>query len=206
MSRSPSRDRARRSAWYSPVSALKNVVLPAPLGPIRLTIALGGMAKATSLTATRPPNLTVMCSACSTWHRVDPSRSLAGSRRRSVGIRAAGVPPVEQRLGHRRPRADRPPAVAALPKPRLGVRTSSARRPRSRPRPPMSGPATRPRSGSGRQQSLVRARGAGPRAGTASSARGAGRRSGSCSDGKCAMSVPNSVVDRARRPASARCS
>src|SRR5918995_7349896 len=34
---------------------LKNVVLPAPFGPIRLTIERSGMSKSTSLTATRPP-------------------------------------------------------------------------------------------------------------------------------------------------------
>src|SRR6185295_3181021 len=35
---------------------LKNVVLPAPFGPIRLTIERSGIVKSTSLTATRPPN------------------------------------------------------------------------------------------------------------------------------------------------------
>src|SRR5918995_1243924 len=35
---------------------LKNVVFPAPFGPIRLTIAPSGIVKSTSLTATRPPN------------------------------------------------------------------------------------------------------------------------------------------------------
>ena len=35
---------------------LKKVVLPAPLGPIRLTIAPRGIVKSTSLTATSPPN------------------------------------------------------------------------------------------------------------------------------------------------------
>ena len=34
---------------------MKNVVLPAPLGPISETIALRGTVKSTSLTATRPP-------------------------------------------------------------------------------------------------------------------------------------------------------
>src|SRR5918995_4357583 len=38
-----------------PVSMLKNVVLPAPFGPIRLTIEPCGIAKSMSLTATRPP-------------------------------------------------------------------------------------------------------------------------------------------------------
>src|SRR6266542_185390 len=35
---------------------LKKVVLPAPFGPIRLTIEPCGMVKSTSSTATRPPN------------------------------------------------------------------------------------------------------------------------------------------------------
>src|ERR687894_1211615 len=39
---------------------LKNVVLPAPLGPIRLTIECSGMSKSTSLTATKPPKTLVI--------------------------------------------------------------------------------------------------------------------------------------------------
>src|SRR5829696_3017783 len=39
---------------------LKNVVLPAPLGPIRLTIERSGMSKSISLTATRPPKTLVI--------------------------------------------------------------------------------------------------------------------------------------------------
>src|SRR5262249_21283946 len=35
---------------------LKNVVFPAPFGPIRLTIAPSGITKSTSFTATSPPN------------------------------------------------------------------------------------------------------------------------------------------------------
>src|SRR4051794_11368831 len=42
---------------YSPVSMLKNVVLPAPLGPMIETIDLRGIANETSLTATRPPKI-----------------------------------------------------------------------------------------------------------------------------------------------------
>src|SRR5262245_55628025 len=51
---------------YTPVSMLKNVVLPAPLGPIRLTIEPPGMVKSTSSTATRPPNSLRSSSA---WRR-----------------------------------------------------------------------------------------------------------------------------------------
>src|SRR5215211_5783851 len=39
---------------------LKNVVLPAPFGPIRLTMERSGMLKSTELTATRPPKTLVM--------------------------------------------------------------------------------------------------------------------------------------------------
>ena len=41
---------------YAPVIMLKNVVLPAPLGPMSDTIARRGMSKSTLLTASRPPN------------------------------------------------------------------------------------------------------------------------------------------------------
>src|SRR3954452_16732051 len=41
---------------YTPVSMLKNVVLPAPFGPMSETIALAGTLNSTSSTATRPPN------------------------------------------------------------------------------------------------------------------------------------------------------
>ena len=45
---------------------LKNVVLPAPLGPMIETIDFSGSVKLTSLTAVRPPNCLVMLTASST--------------------------------------------------------------------------------------------------------------------------------------------
>src|SRR3712207_6176340 len=48
-----------------PLTMLKNVVLPAPFGPIRLTMARSGMSKFTALTATRPPKTFVMPRASS---------------------------------------------------------------------------------------------------------------------------------------------
>src|SRR5918995_2239183 len=39
---------------------LKNVVLPAPFGPMRLTMARSGMSKSTELTATSPPKTLVI--------------------------------------------------------------------------------------------------------------------------------------------------
>src|SRR6187551_3778904 len=66
---------------------LKNVVLPAPFGPIRLTIEPCGIAKSTSLTATRPPN----------------SLRMSEATRRSVIARAPiGVGPLEGDVVERR--------------------------------------------------------------------------------------------------------
>src|SRR3712207_6257246 len=50
---------------------LKNVVLPAPFGPIRLTIECSGMSKSTSLTAMRPPKTLVIPRA---WRMLVTSR------------------------------------------------------------------------------------------------------------------------------------
>src|SRR6266404_854429 len=44
---------------------LKNVVFPAPFGPIRLTIEPVGTVKSTSSTATRPPNSLRNSTVCS---------------------------------------------------------------------------------------------------------------------------------------------
>jgi len=44
-----------------PVNTLKNVVFPAPLGPITLTILPASMVSDTSLTAVSPPNCLVIC-------------------------------------------------------------------------------------------------------------------------------------------------
>src|SRR6478752_5693266 len=46
---------------------LKNVVLPAPLGPMIETIDFSGRLNVTSLTAVRPPNCLVMLFASRTW-------------------------------------------------------------------------------------------------------------------------------------------
>src|SRR6476620_8395779 len=43
-----------------PASTLKNVVLPAPLGPMRLMMAPLGMLRSVGLTASNPPNRLVM--------------------------------------------------------------------------------------------------------------------------------------------------
>ncbi len=52
---------------YRPVSMLKNVVLPAPLGPMIETIPLRGMEKLTSETATSPPKTLLTSSALRIW-------------------------------------------------------------------------------------------------------------------------------------------
>src|SRR5918998_3336507 len=48
-----------------PLTMLKKVVLPAPFGPMRLTMDLSGMSKSTALTATRPPKVLVIPRASS---------------------------------------------------------------------------------------------------------------------------------------------
>ncbi len=56
---------------YRPVSMLKNVVLPAPLGPISETIERSGIVIDTPPTATRPPNSLTTSSARMTAGRGD---------------------------------------------------------------------------------------------------------------------------------------
>src|SRR5215212_2749232 len=53
---SPSKTMRPAVGLYTPVNMLKKVVLPAPFGPIRLTIAARGIVKSTSFVATSPPN------------------------------------------------------------------------------------------------------------------------------------------------------
>ena len=60
-----------------PATTLKKVVLPAPLGPMMLTMPPFGMSRSTSRTATRPPNRLVTPRA---WSRTSP-----------LGGRAAGA-------------------------------------------------------------------------------------------------------------------
>src|ERR671920_819789 len=64
---------------------LKNVVLPAPFGPIRLTIERSGMSKSTSLTAMSPPKTLVIPRAS----RMFPFSSLTGASPQCVADVAA---------------------------------------------------------------------------------------------------------------------
>src|ERR671916_3146657 len=71
---------------------LKNVVLPAPFGPIRLTIECSGMSKSTSLTATRPPKTLVIPRAskmCRARSRPFPFSS--GTSRPAHSISGSGI-------------------------------------------------------------------------------------------------------------------
>src|SRR4051794_6901346 len=72
---------------------LKNVVLPAPFGPIRLTIVPRGIVKSTSFTAVSPPNSLRTWTAWSSGSALMPSPSsvLRSLRARSVedGLLAA---------------------------------------------------------------------------------------------------------------------
>jgi hypothetical protein len=57
-----------------PLTMLKNVVFPAPFGPMRLTMALSGMSKSTELTATRPPKAFVILRASMMFALASTSR------------------------------------------------------------------------------------------------------------------------------------
>ena len=52
--------------WYTPVTTLNAVVLPAPLGPIRATISPWLISRFRLSTATTPPNCMVTFSIFST--------------------------------------------------------------------------------------------------------------------------------------------
>src|SRR5215212_10078035 len=65
---------------------LKKVVLPAPFGPIRLTIDRSGMMKSTSLTAIRPPNSLRTRSARRRSATPDPVLAVAPERRVVFGV------------------------------------------------------------------------------------------------------------------------
>src|SRR5690625_5213951 len=60
------------SARYTPVITLNTVVLPAPLGPIRLVIEPASTRKSRSATAVSPPNRLVRPSVCSRVNSVLP--------------------------------------------------------------------------------------------------------------------------------------
>src|SRR5215211_1506595 len=67
---------------------LKNVVLPAPFGPIRLTIERSGMSKSTESTATRPPKTLVTARAS---RMLAGPASVSGTGPVSYGVAARGV-------------------------------------------------------------------------------------------------------------------
>src|SRR5262245_47102831 len=82
---SPSKTIEPRVGRRKPLSKLKQVVLPAPLGPIKPTISPLSTVRSTLLTAASPPK-----------SRVSPrvSRSATGSGRRA-GCRRRGAPRLE---------------------------------------------------------------------------------------------------------------
>src|SRR3712207_2328765 len=71
---------------------LKNVVLPAPFGPIRLTIERSGMSKSTESTATRPPKILVMPRAS---RMLTGALSISGTGPAPDRVAARGVPLVQ---------------------------------------------------------------------------------------------------------------
>src|SRR2546428_13449708 len=91
--------------WYRPVSMLKNVVLPAPLGPMIETIDRRGIAKSTSDTATRPPK--TFETDLATSRSLDGGGPAAG-----VGVGASATPSLmpAPRRGRGHPYRRPPPA------------------------------------------------------------------------------------------------
>src|SRR4051812_41601367 len=73
---------------------LKNVVLPAPLGPMIETIERSGMTNETSLTATRPPNVLETCSVASSVGALPPPVAAGGV---ATGVVIASAPPAARR-------------------------------------------------------------------------------------------------------------
>src|SRR6266545_2297068 len=92
---------------YKPVRALKKVVLPAPLGPIRLTMPPPGMVKLTLSTATSPPKRTVISSARrASGVPVSTSIVLAVAQHQpGAALRQEALPP-EQHHQHQRAAED----------------------------------------------------------------------------------------------------
>jgi hypothetical protein len=56
----PSKTKLPAVGLIRPLTMLKNVVFPAPFGPMRLTMDASGMSKSTALTARRPPKVLVI--------------------------------------------------------------------------------------------------------------------------------------------------
>src|SRR5919112_6285045 len=83
---------------------LKNVVLPAPLGPMIETIECSGIENETSLTATSPPNVLETCSVASSDGRLPSSVASGGA--------ATGTLIARDRLVSRRPHLERAVAGA----------------------------------------------------------------------------------------------
>ena len=70
----PSSRMVPRVGWYTLVSRLNTVVLPAPLGPMRPAISVRPMVRLNSFTAVRPPKSMPRC-----WHSRMGSLSMSRS-------------------------------------------------------------------------------------------------------------------------------
>src|SRR5512132_717624 len=88
---------------YTPVSMLKNVVLPAPFGPIKLTVEPRGIVKSTSSTASKPPNSLRSCAVTRTSSligRLLPNEQGKGPRGKPCGF-PFRAPPLTRRSQRR---------------------------------------------------------------------------------------------------------
>ncbi len=104
---SPSKSIVPSVGSDTPAMTLKNVVLPAPFGPMRLTIDPVGMSKSTARTATRPPKRLVICLA-SRMSEVDAG-GVEPAAARGMGVSAV----IRALPSGRVPSARRPPVPRA---------------------------------------------------------------------------------------------
>src|SRR6185503_10725550 len=81
----PLNDQSPWSGWSKPVSRLKNVVLPAPLGPIKAVMTPRWISRCSTSTAVRPPKVRrIPCTATTGSGLAAPGS--CGTDCRSVGI------------------------------------------------------------------------------------------------------------------------
>ena len=106
---------------YSPVSMLKNVVLPAPLGPMIETIERGGIEKSMPSTATRPPKIFEMSSGGQQLRAGAVARARRVMPRPSNTVSSAPTPSVSSSL--RRRSGNRPSGLSTIITTRMNPNT-----------------------------------------------------------------------------------
>ena len=128
-----------------PAMTLKKVVLPAPLGPMRLTIEPSGMSKSIVRTATRPPKRFEIPRASSRRPRLAGSDEVvagpAGAAAGAAGAAGSGPPGAGGVVASVVAAASMPGSIGSVIR-RIALRARSGpsgRRPSARPRPASRG-------------------------------------------------------------------